>query len=286
MEALDLEALVRAVLIGLSVSLIARYIVHIVTRTQPKQPESRRLRMLAIVALGVLVTLGTYYTWPSLATVPLLDNLAQAEAENLLASRKLVPQPTPQQGVDVEAGRVVPHSQSPVAGLRVRGGTVVSFGVSISRTITPASDHNGTPAGAPKASLFQPASGQKLPCSIGGDGQSRCAVKGTSSGVQGSRFHLLLWLRPVTPPSDQPGWYLERSGNGINSIQADGSWTGIAQIGNAQYPPHQNDVVDIAVSIVDDSIFSELMGRQGVVVEPQPIGSSSDVASSVVVTLR
>ncbi|MEW6574278.1 MAG: hypothetical protein AB1374_11665 [Bacillota bacterium] len=36
---------------------------------------------------------------------------------------------------------------------------------------------------------------------------------------------------------------------GIQAIEADGSWEGLAQIGNAQWPPHEGDLVDVAASL-------------------------------------
>jgi hypothetical protein len=278
----DIEALIRACLIGLSVSAIGGYIVHRLTGNQTQKVGSRRLLILAAVGVGVLVAVGIYYAWPN-PLVPRLDNLPQAEAEDLLIKRGLVPEARPQQTAEVEAGRVVPDSQAPNSGLRVRSGTVVTFGVSVSHGLT-------TPPPPPPhllvVSLFQPRSGESLRCSAGGDGIYRCAVRGTSAGPLANKLHLLLWVKPVSPPSDQFGWYLERSGNGVETLDADGSWSGIVQVGNSQFPPHARDVIDVAVSTVDDETYRELMGRRGVVVEPEPRGLQTAVASNVLVSLR
>jgi hypothetical protein len=282
MQGFDLEALIRACLIGLSVAIIGRYIIFVATRDKTQEGESQRMLTLAAVATFILVSLGLYYSWPTLPTVPVLDKLSQADAENLLFSHKLVPQPRPQISEEVPAGLVIPHSQDPSAGINVRPGTTVSFGVSVSQQINPHPDHSDN---VPTASLYQPKSGEGFRCTVGGDGICRCKITGTSSGVD-NRHHLLLWLKPVRPPSDQFGWYLERSGNGINRIEPDGTWVGVAQVGNAQYPPHERDVVDVAVSVVDDLVLRDLMGKGGVVVEPQPIGLHSDISSNVVITFR
>jgi len=288
MQTFDLEALIRACLIGLSVAIIGRYIVHLVTKGKTPEKESKRLLTMAAVATFILVAMGTYYGWPSLPTVPILDKLSQAEAEKLLINNKLVPQPRPQMSTEVTTGLVIPHSQEPAAGIRVNPGTFVSFGVSTqaagANTQTAPKD-GGVPEGL-SVRLFQPKSGEALRCAAGGDGIYHCAVRGVSSGVQIGGFHVLLWLKPVSPPSDRFGWYLQRSGNGVERINNDGSWTGILQIGNAQYPPHQNDTIDLAASVVDDGAFHELMARGGVIVESEPVGFRIDIASNITINLH
>ena len=59
----------------------------------------------------------------------------------------------------------------------------------------------------------------------------------------------------------------------------------MAQIGNAQWPPHEGDVLDMAVTIADDDTVNQLMTEAGVVVRDQPVGVKSDTASNVVITL-
>jgi hypothetical protein len=55
----DLEALVRACLMGLSVAFIGGYIAHLATKGQTKQGESRRRLGLAAIGLACLVGVGT-----------------------------------------------------------------------------------------------------------------------------------------------------------------------------------------------------------------------------------
>jgi hypothetical protein len=91
----------------------------------------------------------------------------------------------------------------------------------------------------------------------------------------------------VNPPSETPGWYLQRPPvSGITRVESEGSWTGLAQLGNAQYPPHDGDLVDVAVSAAQDSVAKELMRSPGVVVEDQPIGIETKTATNVIVKLR
>jgi hypothetical protein len=282
METFDLQALIRACLIGLGVAFISGYVVHVVVGVR-QQSESFRRLILAAVGIGLLVSVGTYYAWPSLARVPDLAGLAQAEAENALVKSGLTPEARPQMAIGVEAGRVVPNSQNPEPGLPVRTGSAVSFGVSLSSSAaTPPSSSGKTPVLL--VSLFDPKTGSTLHCPLGGDGLHRCPVKGTFSGSHTER--VALWLKPVRPPSERFGWYLQRSGNGIIGIESDNVWDGFVQVGDAQYPPKDGDVVDVAVSVISEAMFMELMGRSGVVVEPNPPGIHVDISRNVVVVLR
>src|SRR5438270_4983700 len=111
MQVFDLEALIRACLIGLSVAIIGRYIIFVVTRGKTQAAESQRMLTLAAVATFTLVAVTMYYSWPTLPTVPVLDKLSQADAENLLLRHKLVPQPRPQISGEVPGGLVIPRSQ-------------------------------------------------------------------------------------------------------------------------------------------------------------------------------
>jgi hypothetical protein len=72
--------------------------------------------------------------------------------------------------------------------------------------------------------------------------------------------------------------------NGIPGIRPDGSWTGVAQIGNAQYPPHEGDTVDFAVTIAEKREIDKLFAELGVVVLNQPMGGKSATVSSVTLT--
>jgi PASTA domain len=282
MQDFDFEALFRAFVIGFSVTLIAGYVVYLATRNRTGASEAKGRLILALIGIFLLASMATYYLWPSLPRVPLLDGKSLAEAEKLLKNRKLVADPRRRLSTDVAPGLVIPHSQDPAAGLAVYPGTVVSFGVNESRQTT--ATQNGY--GAARVSLFQPRSQERLRCAPDGSGIYRCPTLGNSSGIQGGHLHLLLWVEPVSPPSDTFGWYLQRLGNGISRIETDGSWAGVIQLGNAQYPPGTGDIINVAVSIVDDDAFHELMGRGGVVIEAHPVGSNVDTASHVVITVN
>jgi hypothetical protein len=271
---LDLVAIIRAIFCGL----IVGSILYFVTKKRIEQT-----RALAVGITGGLALAGILYlTWPSLITVPTLDGLSQAEAEDRLRSYHLVPQPRPQYAQAADAGRVIARSQNPSAGITVRRGTFVSFAVG-ERGDTPPE----TPANGMTISFFKPRAGEKVSCSRGADGVYKLTAEGTSSGVTTSTHGLLFWVRPVNPPADRIGWYLQRPpSNGVTEIRSDGSWTAVAQIGNAQYPPHEGDTVDLAVTIAEKDVIDKLTAELGVVVRNQPTGGKSAIVSPVTLTLR
>jgi hypothetical protein len=127
----------------------------------------------------------------------------------------------------------------------------------------------------------------KVVCAGGADNIHRCSVRGNSSGLTGGGYGLLLWVKPVRPPSDTPGWYLQRPpSNGIDSVAGDGSWNGVAQLGTPQWPPHDGDIFDVAVSIADNDTINRLMAESGVVIRNQPVGVKVEAAHGLVLTLR
>ena len=284
LAAFDLEAFIRATAIGLGVGFVSSAIAYFVTRNRAEWVQRGRVLFLGIVGIVILLTVLIYFIWPSLVKVPSLDGFSRAEAEDLLVNKGLVPQGRPQYVTDVEAGRIIPHSQSPSYGLWVRPGTTVSFAISIREEEPPVTNN---PLGGLMVSLYQPKSREKIHCIRSGDGVYRFSASGISSNVVTGGFGLLLWLKPVNPPSDTPGWYLQRPPvNGITGIRVDGSWTGTVQLGNAQYPPNEGDLIDLIVTIVDKNAINRLMAEPGVVVQSEPLGIKSDTASGLIVTLK
>ncbi len=271
---LDLWAISRAVGIGFVVASI----VYFVTKTR-----AERARWLAVSIMGgVGVAILLILLWPSLITIPTLDGLSQAEAEDTLRSNHLVPQPRPQYAQAAEAGRVIAHSQNPSPGLSVRRGTVVAFAVGERGDPTDPSNYSSM-----VISFFKPRAGEKISCSRGADGVYKVTAEGTSSGVSHATHGLLFWVRPVNPPADRAGWYLQRPpANGVTDFRSDGSWTAVAQIGNAQYPPNEGNTVDLAVTIAEKDAIDKLTAELGVVVRNQPMGGKSAIVSPVTLTLR
>jgi PASTA domain-containing protein len=270
---LDLFAIGRAVAIGFVIAAI----VYFVTRTRAEWARWRAVGVMGGIGVAILLI----FLWPSLISVPTLDGLSQAEAEDTLRSHHLVPQPRPQYAQSADAGRVIARSQNPSAGISVRRGTVVSFAIG-ERGDTPP---DNPPTGM-TISFFKPRTGEKVSCLRGADGVFRLTAEGTSSNVSPATQGLLFWVRPVNPPADRVGWYLQRPpANGVTEIRSDGSWTAVAQIGNAQYPPHEGDTVDLAITIAEKDAIDKLTAEIGVVVRNQPIGKSA-IVSPVTLTLR
>jgi hypothetical protein len=280
----DLVALVRAVVISVIVGLMMVPVVYFVTKRREEWAKARAVIITGGIGIALLAGLIAYFAWPSLISVPALDGLSQAEAEDTLRGYHLVPQPRPQYAQAADAGRVIAHSQNPSSGLAVRRGTVVSFAVG-ERGETP-------PTGNPNYSSMQlsfskPGKGEKLSCDRGADGIYKVTVEGVSSGVSTTSHGLLFWIRPVNPPAARSGWYLQRPpSNGIIEIRPDGSWKGIGQIGNTEYPPHEGNTVDLAVTIAEKHEIDKLMSQPDVVVLNNPFGGKSAIMSSVILTLR
>lgn len=218
-----------------------------------------------------------------LVDVPNLGSLSRAQAENELMENRLVPEAIPQYANAVNAGLVIPDSQEPAPKISVKPGTLVRFGVSVRSEAHPAP---AEPTRAVTVSLELKGS-EQVSCPRGGDNIHRCSIKGTSSGLSAGGYGLLLWVRPVRPASDTPGWYLQRlPANGISGVQKDGSWTGVAQLGNPSWPPNEGDTFDVAVSVADMETAKRLMAESGVVIRNEPVGVTFDTALGLVTTLK
>jgi hypothetical protein len=107
--------------------------------------------------------------------------------------------------------------------------------------------------------------GATVHCSRGPDGNYRFEVIGKVLGLRDNK-ELLFWVRPVKPPSETAGWYLQRDPfNGIRDVEGNGSWRGVGQIGNIQWLPAEGDTFDVAVTLVDSHIAEQLLNGPGVV---------------------
>ena len=172
MQPFDVASFIRAVLIGIGVGCVTGMVGYFVTRAD----RARRVSVLIMGGCGMALLAGVFvfYAFPSRCTVPVLDGLSQTQAEDLLQKHKLVPSARPQYSDGVEAGRVIPQSQSPSAGLIVPNGSVVSFGVS-QKSTTPVTQ---APAAQRSSGLqlFEPKDQGKLRCSRGVAGISRCLI--------------------------------------------------------------------------------------------------------------
>jgi hypothetical protein len=133
--------------------------------------------------------------------------------------------------------------------------------------------------GRPAVSLLQPRKAGQLDCPPDAGAITRCSVSGSATGVsQGQR--VLLWVRPVNPPSESDGWYLQRPPNGVGN-QSGNTWSGKIQIGNRDFPAHDGDIVDVAVSIADAATTDRLMRTSGVAIETEPLGVVTAISENV-----
>ena len=246
----------ESILISLGAGLVVLAIGLVVNRV-PKP-----VAVLMAVGIGILA----FVIWPraALVEVPDLSDLSRDEADLRLSAMKLVGAQQPQEAPNTRPEHVIPGSQSPLPGTRVRPGTLVTYSISTPTSVVPGRTANkGSHAPTIAISIFSPREGSGVVPKRGADNIFRFDVEGTIEGVDLTKLSLLLWVRPVQPPSDQPGWYLQRHpANGIQSIAGD-RWGGVCQIGNQQYPPHEGDVVDVAASVVPAEEALRLEARQG-----------------------
>jgi len=138
----------------------------------------------------------------------------------------------------------------------------------------------------PTLLLAQPKTGQKIHCLRTPDGIYKCTIKGWAAGFLPGQQVLLLWVKPVNPASG--GWYLQCArGSVIRSLDANGSWSGLVQIGNLDYPPHEGDIVDFAVTLAETDVANHLLSElPTVIVHGSPVGIKSDIAREAILTLQ
>jgi|WetSurMetagenome_2_1015567.scaffolds.fasta_scaffold68432_2 hypothetical protein len=141
------------------------------------------------------------------------------------------------------------------------------------------------PSTTQSVSISSPKSNENVKLTSDSDGSVyKFPINGISSGVSNSNSELLLWIRSINPPVE--GWYLQQgSFYGVQTINENGAWTGIAQVGSPQYPPHTGDRFDLAVTIADSGTINRLKEQKGVVVEESLFRMPSDVATNLKVEL-
>jgi hypothetical protein len=87
-------------------------------------------------------------------------------------------------------------------------------------------------------------------------------IAGTSQLVYGQDRKIILYVNAHKGPS---GWYLQIPGySGVNTVNADGTWNGDAQIGNREYPPKGSDpAIDIAAVVVSTADAEKAAAKAG-----------------------
>lgn len=224
----------------------------------PKVPRT----VAVLVALGV--GLITFVIWPKavLVEVPDLSNLSRDEASIRLADAGLQEAAQPQESPHTRPHHVIAQSQNPLPGTKVKRDTVIRFSVNTDTSVESGQTETNIAESGVSVSVLAPAGGNHIMPARGADGIFRIDIEGTIVGASEDAT-LLLWLQPIDPPSDQPGWYLQRlPSNGIRSISGD-RWRGICQIGNQQWPPNNGDVVDVVATLVPTQEVLRLQARQG-----------------------
>ncbi len=133
--------------------------------------------------------------------------------------------------------------------------------------------------GKATVSLSQPRRDGQLDCAPDAGGIFRCSAAGGVTGLSHEQT-LFLWVKPVRPPSESAGWYLQRRPNGITN-QLGNTWEGVVQVGNRDFSPQDGDIVDVAVSIAEAAVADKLMRETGVVIRPKPVGVANAISSNV-----
>jgi hypothetical protein len=281
LEEHDMTPVAEAVAVGLAVSILVAAIIAIVGYVV-RLPSSWGLWAavgISAIAAGVLA----FLVWPPSPVVPVPDIGGKSgdEAVLVLTDADLRAAPEPLVSPRTPPGYVVPLSQNPSAGTSVQRGSMVRYGVSAGSSVTqPLTSSSGTDGAF--VAIFSPMDGGELVVQRGADNVFRFDVEGTVEGFNASVSSLLLWVQPIDPPSDQPGWYLQRAPNGIRSV-AGTQWRGVGQIGNAQWPSENGHMIEVAASSVSTEDAGRLLARQG----PLTVLGIPGVVSRVVrVTVR
>jgi hypothetical protein len=225
---------------------------------------AKRIPRLVVVLMALGIGFLAFVLWPRtvLVEVPDLADLSRDEAELKLSSAKLVAAPQPQQAPNTPLEHVVTLSQNPLPGTKVRRGTLVRFSVSTPTSVDQTRSRSDSAQPSGLVSIFAPKDGGEVVPKRGADNVFRFDVEGTIEDIDLTESTLLLWVQPIEPPSDQPGWYLQRLPNGIRSI-AGTNWRGVCQIGNQEWPPHDGDIIEIAASVLPGEEANRLLARQG-----------------------
>ncbi len=245
----------ESIFISLGASLVVLAIGMMVKRI----PKS--VAVLLAIGFGMIA----FVLWPRavLVEVPDLADLSRDEAELKLTSVKLVPAPEPQQAPNTPLEHVIPLSQEPLPGTKVRHGAVVRFSVSSPTAIYPNRTSPNASVAEGLVSIFSPKNGGEVAPKRGADNVFRFEVQGTTEAIDAANSTLLLWLQPIDPPSERPGWYLQRlPDEGIRSVSGR-TWRGVCRIGSEQWPPHNGDVVDVVATAVAGDEAQRLLARQG-----------------------
>ena len=103
-------------------------------------------------------------------------------------------------------------------------------------------------------------SGDVIICSSTGNGAT-CAINGTAQVPSGAQ--VLLWVKPVNPGSNIPGYYIQLSPLGVTQQPQAGAstWDGMIQIGDHDFPPCPGNTFNLIATLDDASTAATLIGQ-------------------------
>lgn len=246
---------VRAIVVGVIIGLIVMIVGIIVGRIRNWTWKLITVSAVTAIAIGIAIAFTIHTVAPPLVRVPDVSKMSKDEAEQKLVEAEFKVKSAPQWNSEIDEYMVIPGSQDPVPGTKVKRGITVTFIWS----------RGPRPEKKPEVTISDPTNGGTFQLVRYPDGTYHFTVSGISSGIADNpNLTLLLWVLPVNPPSDTPGWYLQRPPT--NSIGSDGNWQETGQLGNVQWPPHDGDTFNIAVTVVDTQEADELLNEPGAVV--------------------
>ena len=133
--------------------------------------------------------------------------------------------------------------------------------------------------------MEDPRAGDTVRCVLDVDHVCRFRVSGMVKELPKDR-RLALWVQPVSPASETPGWYLQTGFNGITQFNSvTGDFQGVAQIGNPRWPPQAGDILNLAITAISVEEVESLMAERGVVTRRTLPGTTIDLAGNVRVRL-
>lgn len=291
-----MDALTASWIIGISGSLIAAGLCWVLLEKITITQKNRLIRFLIVIGLAlILFIVATSYTNSTLIKTPDLDGLSQDAASKTLEDLNLIPSPSQKNSCDIVNKYVIPKSQDPIPGTMVFKDTRVYFDISngicpsstpTQTSLTPTPTLSPLCTGPASVQLSNITNGDRLEPIPDANGIHTIKIMGKSSNIYCSGFELLLWMKPISPPSERPGWYLQKSPNGIAHLNEDGSWEGTIQVGNSMYPPNNGDMVSILVNAIRKEEAISLLAENKVIVIPLPDKKIYDEKDNLVIKIN
>jgi hypothetical protein len=283
----QVREVVFPIVLGLCVGLVTEALSRLLLQSGRVAGSTKSAWRILAVALALTVGVAVYLLQPRLHPVPTLARLSADAAAEVVRSRGFEPSPRDESSPTIEDGLVIPESQRPIAQQLARAGVTVTYAVSTgsapisSPQVRSSDDARGT------LSWTVPGSGAPLGVISDGSGIHHATVSGLVPPNLPASHRLLLWVRPVRPASQSPGWYLQRPpGSGVSTFTVGGAWDGVIQLGNREFPPHDGDVVDLAISVVSATEAHAIEAGPGTVTASTPRGSQVAECRAVRIVVR